>query len=45
MDLLEAMQWRYASKKYGSKKASGQKLERTVSAIILSASSGKTSVN
>lgn len=39
MDLLEALQWRYATKKYSNKKVADEKLERILTAIKLSASS------
>lgn len=39
MDLLEALHWRYATKKYSNKKVSDEVLERIVAAINLSASS------
>jgi nitroreductase len=39
MELIEALQWRYATKKYSDKKVSDEILERIVTAINLSASS------
>ncbi|WPR77301.1 nitroreductase family protein [Algoriphagus sp. NG3] len=39
MELIEALQWRYATKKYNEKKVADEKLERIISAINLSASS------
>jgi len=39
MELIEALQWRYATKKYSNKKVSDEKLERIIKAINLSASS------
>ncbi|WP_192348576.1 NAD(P)H-dependent oxidoreductase [Algoriphagus sp. Y33] len=39
MELIEALQWRYATKKYSSKRVSEDILERIITAINLSASS------
>ncbi|MFD2035384.1 NAD(P)H-dependent oxidoreductase [Belliella marina] len=39
MELVEMLQWRYATKKYIGKKVSSEKLERIITAINLSASS------
>lgn len=39
MDLVEALQWRYATKKYSNKKVADEILERIITAINLSASS------
>ncbi len=39
MELLEALQWRYATKKYSNKKVPDDVLERIITAINLSASS------
>lgn len=39
MELVEMLQWRYATKKYIGKKVSDEKLERIITAINLSASS------
>ncbi|MCE7054202.1 nitroreductase family protein [Algoriphagus sp. AGSA1] len=39
MELIETLQWRYATKKYSSKKVADDKLERIITAINLSASS------
>ena len=39
MDLLEALNWRYATKKYSNKKVADEILERIIAAINLSASS------
>ena len=39
MELIEALRWRYATKKYSDKKVSDEILERIVTAINLSASS------
>src|SRR5690606_31402935 len=39
MELIEALEWRYATKKYSNKKVSDDILERILKAINLSASS------
>ncbi|MDR7127947.1 nitroreductase [Algoriphagus sp. 4150] len=39
MELIEALEWRYATKKYSSKKVSDEKIEKIITAINLSASS------
>lgn len=39
MELIEALQWRYATKKYNNRKVSDEVLERIITAIRLSASS------
>jgi nitroreductase/dihydropteridine reductase len=39
MDLIEALNWRYATKKFGDKKLSDEKLQKILDAIALSASS------
>lgn len=39
MDLIEALNWRYATKKFADKKLSDEKLQKILDAIALSASS------
>jgi nitroreductase len=39
LELIDALRWRYATKKYNDKKVSDDKLERIITAINLSASS------
>lgn len=39
MDLIEALNWRYAVKKYNPQKVTDEKLDQILKAIALSASS------